>query len=345
VERAKKRADEDLSHFLEIARLQAEKSAQFAVQRAAFSLEYAREELRQLEKMYKSKDLTEDTEKIILKRQQNNVEAAEHFLKSDEVNRDLTLKVTLPRKDKDLREQAVQKELALEKARATLGPSLAQKRQALAKMHNDRDKLLDRLQKLERDRANMVLTAPMDGIVYYGRLYRGQWTGADIMAGRLVPRKIAPADDTLMTVVQARPLMLRVAIEEKDLSFVKPGLQGNAQIASQPGRKLKVRVAKVSSFPSSPGKFEALVNLDPDDSLMPGLACSVNFIPYAKKDALVVAASAVFELDAKYYVTVMAGDGKREIRAVTPGQTFNDCTEILAGLREGEEVLSKGGNP
>src|SRR5271157_3051054 len=57
-ERAKTQADEDLSRFLEIDRPNSEKMAQFSVKSAVEYLEYAKEELRQLEKMYRSKDLT-----------------------------------------------------------------------------------------------------------------------------------------------------------------------------------------------------------------------------------------------------------------------------------------------
>ncbi len=53
-ERAKTQADEDLARFREIDRPNAEKVAQFSVKSAGESLEYAKEELRQLEKMYRS---------------------------------------------------------------------------------------------------------------------------------------------------------------------------------------------------------------------------------------------------------------------------------------------------
>src|SRR5271157_3077992 len=54
-ERAKTQADEDLARFREIDRPNSEKMAQFSVKSAVEYLEYAKEELRQLEKMYRSK--------------------------------------------------------------------------------------------------------------------------------------------------------------------------------------------------------------------------------------------------------------------------------------------------
>ena len=62
-------------------------------------LDYTKEELRQLEKMYRSKDLTEETEEIILRRQRFQVESREQYLKEAELQRDQKLKVDLPRQE------------------------------------------------------------------------------------------------------------------------------------------------------------------------------------------------------------------------------------------------------
>ena len=82
------------------------------------------------------------------------------------------------------------------------------------------------------------------------------------------------------------------------------------------------------------------MKLDPGqaDDLMPGMACTVKFVPYAKKDAVVVPAAAVFEEDDKNFVEVMK-DGKREHRSVTVGRTNDGHTEILQGLHAGDEIL------
>src|SRR5689334_12607395 len=91
-ERAKDRTDEDLRKFLATDKPLAVESAQFQVRNAANFLEYAEEELKQLQKMYR-KDLTEETEEIILKRQRNQVEQAKFNLRMTENRRDQTLKV------------------------------------------------------------------------------------------------------------------------------------------------------------------------------------------------------------------------------------------------------------
>ncbi len=87
-ERSKTQADEDLKRFLQTDRPQAERNAQFTVKRSKEFLEYSREELHQLEKMYRSKDLTEETEEIILRRQRFQVESSEFNLQQAELQRE-----------------------------------------------------------------------------------------------------------------------------------------------------------------------------------------------------------------------------------------------------------------
>src|SRR5262245_24512949 len=64
-ERAKKIADEDLKRFIEVDRDFTVQAVNQMVKQYSQYLDYAKEELKQLEKMYKSKDLTEETEEII----------------------------------------------------------------------------------------------------------------------------------------------------------------------------------------------------------------------------------------------------------------------------------------
>jgi HlyD family secretion protein len=340
--RAHKRAQENLKYFLDVDRPQTVKDMDFLLKSAAFSLEYAKEELHQLEKMYKANDLTEETEEIILRRQRHAVERATVYLKDAEIDRDYVLKISLPRKEKDLRLGLVQSGLKLEKAKNTLAPEEAEKREALAKLRHDRDKNLTRLQLLRKDREGLTILAPMDGIVYHGKFQRGQWSLTDSQEGKLFPEGTVSPDEVFLTVVKPRPLRVRLTVEEKEVHLLKVGLAGKAKVPFDPDRKLIARVVAVEPVPVAPGKYEARVALDlagKGPELVPGMGCSITFVPYAKKDALVVPAKAVTEEDDKHFVTVVHKDGKKERREVTPGRTQGGQTEILSGLREGEEVL------
>jgi multidrug resistance efflux pump len=340
---ADKRAREDLKYFLEVGRPQAQKEADFYLKMSTFFLEYAQEELAQLEKMYKANDLTEETEKIILRRYRHRVDMAKFFVRSAQIDRDYTLKVTLPRRELTLKESLLKQAIHLEKTRNTLAPTVAQKHETLARMRHDRDKFQDRIDKMKKDRAAMVIHSPIDGIVYHGKLHRGHWTLSSTLENRLAPHGSVMPEEVFMTVVKPRPVHVRVNIEEKDAHLVRTGLQGRVKLVFNPDMKVTATVQRISPLPTAPGQYEALIAVaeEGDAGLMPGMACSVKFVPYAKKDALSVPAAAVFEEDDKHFVFVAHKDGKHEKRDVRPGRTAKQRTEIVAGLREGEEILQE----
>ncbi|MBI1830666.1 MAG: HlyD family efflux transporter periplasmic adaptor subunit [Planctomycetes bacterium] len=338
-ETAKKRADEDLKYFLDTDRVWMEKSADKYVKSAKFYVEYAEEELRQLEKMYKANDLTEDTERIILRRQKNWVEMATFYYQLAIVERDQTVKHALPNKATALREIQAKQELQLEKLRKTQGPALDQKRTHLAKQRHDFARNVDRLAKLNKDRDALTVRAPMDGIVYYGKFHLGQWTLSDSLRNRLVVHGVVNHEETIMTVVKARPTSMRVSVDEKDAHWFKPGLQGTARMAFQPDRKLSAKVASAAPVPSAPGQFAVEITLDLGDAdFVPGMAAAVKFVPYSKKAAIAIPASCVHEEDDKSFVYVLVV-GKEVRREVTIGPSDGDRIEIVSGLGEHDEVL------
>jgi multidrug efflux pump subunit AcrA (membrane-fusion protein) len=339
---AKKQADEELKYFLDIGKAQTEKDANLMVKYMKFYVEYAEEELVQLKKMYKANDLTEETERMILRRAQHYVEQMQAYYQSTVLRRDYVLKFALPNREKALKEDQAKSTLLLEKARKTSTPWLVQKQAALARMRHEYAADVDRLAKLRKDLAAMTLTAPMDGVVYHGRFHQGSWTVAESADGKLMPGATAQPDKVLLTVVKPRATEVHLSIDEKEVHLLKADLKGTAKLPARPDRKLAVRVASVSAAPTAPGKFAGVVQLDAgaaDADLVPGLACNVKFVPYAKKDAIVVPIKCIEEEDGKDVVHVLLPNGKHETRTVTVGKSDGTHTEILAGLRENEEVL------
>jgi multidrug efflux pump subunit AcrA (membrane-fusion protein) len=71
------------------------------------------------------------------------------------------------------------------------------------------------------------------------------------------------------------------------------------------------------------------------------MACSVKFVPF-RKEALAVPAGAVFsdDEDEGHYVYPHSGKGKPTKRAVKVGKTVGGKTEIVEGLKEGDEILT-----
>lgn len=249
--RAKSQADEDLKRFLDIDKPEAVRNVHFTVKQSVEYLEYAKEELRQLEKMYRSKDLTEETEEIILRRQRFQVDSREHFLKEAELSRDQKLKIDLPRQEERVRENASKQAIDLEKARSLAPLTLSQKRLAAAKLKHDHSRSVAKLADLREDRESMVVRAPSDGLVYFGRCDRGQWPAATAMAQKLQKGGVIAPDEVFVTIVEVRPIDIRTTVEEKDLlALTAPGMV-NALVTPtvDPEHRLRARLSSVLPVP------------------------------------------------------------------------------------------------
>ena len=259
-ERAKKLADEDLKRYLTLDKDFFIKMTEQEIKSATNYLNYAKEELDQLEKMYKASDLTESTEQIILKRQRDAVERAAFYLKMAEYDRDQTFKVSLPRREQALKESNVRQTLLLEKTKTNLPLLLNQKRLTLDKMKFERERTSEKLEKFKKDREAMIVKAPADGILYYGKCVRGHWSSSS-MESRLQRGGNLMPDEVFLTVVEPRPLFVRATIEEKDFSAVHAGLKGKVVPTPLPDVKLTGRVDSVTPIPVAAGSFEARLKL------------------------------------------------------------------------------------
>jgi len=345
-QRAKQIADEDLALFLKVDRQLLEKGADNSLKSSEFWLDQQKEELRQLEKMYRADDLTEETEEIVLKRARHGVEMAEFSVENARAHRDESLKMEIPRKQETLQQAAQRQDIAWTKAKATLPVALEQARRDPEKLKLDRARDQKKLKDLLADRELMTIKAPTDGVVYYGRFVRGKWSGMEPLADSLRRGGSVPKNAVVMTVVQPRPLGIRSSVTEADLEKVRPGMKATVRPAAFPDMRLAATVARVDAVPAGADSFEARLELKLDEkaaALVAGMTCTVKLVPYLDKAALVAPAKAVFpdELDEeKSYVFLTTDGGKTsQKRYVTVGKRSDERVEIVRGLAEGEAIL------
>ncbi|MFZ5830175.1 MAG: efflux RND transporter periplasmic adaptor subunit [Planctomycetota bacterium] len=348
-ERARRTAEEDKERFFSVGKPRSLEMAEFNLKQSRERLEYAEEELAQLEKMYKADDLTEETEEIVLRRARNSVESARMMVKNAEFDFEETTKLQVPRQEERIVEtterartgadkSAVLVPLALDRARFDL------ERQKLARQRGE-----ERLSRLLEDRAALVVKAPFDGIAYHGAMDRGRWSGSSLSdelrrGGNIPPGKV------IMTVVEPRPMTVRCSLPEKQLNEVKAGMKATVEPAATPLLRLDAIVDRVSDVPVTPGNFDVRLTAslgERAECLMPGMTCKVKIVSYEKKDALVLPLSAVVvdEKDAdKGYVYVPGDDGKPQKRGIKIGRRTEKLVEVLAGIAEGGEVNKEAPN-
>ena len=342
--RDQQRTAEDLQRFTKIGRPLTEKDAAATLKYRRDILEYTREELRQLEKMYKADDLTEETEEIVLTRQRSAVERAELAVEKAEVEHERAMKIALPRQAADFALAKEAKDEALKGAETLLPLALQKKRLEAAKARRDGAVSVEHLAKLKKDRAEMVVKAPIAGVVYYGRAVRGKWTPADTLAAKLSPGSTLSAETVLMTVVDPKALRIRAAAAEKDLHVLAKALPGHAVPTGYPNRKLPLQVASISTVPISPGQFDMQLDVTgKTEPIMPGMTCEVTLVAYENADAISVPAAAVHTDpgDPDQRLVYLKTPGKPQKRIVKVGRSHAGKTEILEGLQEGEVILLK----
>ncbi len=338
-ERAFKHAKEDFDKWMSVDKKLSMESTEMSLKNAQSNLDNQKEELKQLEKMYRSKDLTEETEEIILKRQRFAVEQAEHFFKLSKNRHDQTLNVDLPRREREMRDGLERAEINYNKTKNTLPMSLEQKKLSLEKAKYDRARSKERFDNLKKDRQLFTVKAPADGIVYWGRCVQGSWSGSPT---KLQKGGSVLGDEVFMTIIKTKDLFVRGSVDEKDCRVVAAGQGCKLATPAYPDAKLTGQIEKVASVPVG-GSYEVRVKVKPVDvAVIPGMSAMVKVVTYENKDALTLPGGVIFsdDDDEKTYVWKTGGEGGKPTKvSVKVGKRTGGKAEIMSGLSEGDEVL------
>jgi len=343
-ERSRRNARQDLDYFLKTDRERRLLSADFSIKMSLASLENAKEELKQLEQMYKEDELTEESEEIILKRARRSVESSQFSLESTRLRSARTKDTALPRELEQLQDQAERQELSWNKMLVTLKASREKQDIELAKLQHTREKELQDLEQLSQDRQRMILKAPMAGTVYHGKCRRGKWSGGTGASRQLSEGGSVTGSQTLITVVDTRALIVRVDLTEKHLQLARQGLQGVLRPTGFPSLSVPVEIASVSLIPLAADKYDCQLKITqlPDAPLRPGMTGKVTFQAYRNDQAVSVPAESVFNEEGKSFVYVVAKQGPPVRREVAAGRQHDGKREILNGLKAGDVIsLSK----
>lgn len=343
-ERAAKINQEDRKHYFDVQRPFDLKVAEFNLTRARNFLEYSEEELRQLQKMYEADEITEETEAIVLKRARDQLESAKLSVESSQLSRDYTVQFGIPRADERLRDSTERRQLEVERAKLAVPQALQRQQIELEKLRVQSRRNAERLKRLEADREQLTVRAPLDGLVYYGKETRGKFAEAQPLIESLRPRGTAQVNQVLMTVVQSGAMTIRATVPEAQLHRLRLGLSGVAIPNGFPDLKLPAVLSQWSEVPVGPASFDATFKVSLDKSvtgILPGMACKVKLTAYAKKDALAVPAQVVKtdEFEDQQYVYLLDRAGKAVKRNVKVGEKTEKLLEITAGLAEGDKVL------
>lgn len=171
--------------------------------------------------------------------------------------------------------------------------------------------------------------------------------------GRVVERKIAPgalfdALQPLLTVADLSTVWVFLDLREKDLALVSEGLPLTILTDAYPSDPFTGRVDVVGSVVDAGTrtvKIRAVVR-NPDLKLKQGMFVKAQLdVPRPASEAgaaLSVPQAAIQTMDNRPVVFVMTSPGRFVRRQVETGHTLDGFTEILAGLRDGDVIVTEG---
>lgn len=348
--RARRVASEELAYFTATGRKTQEEQAANSLDVSKRRLEAAQEELKQLRMMYDADDLTEQTEEIILRRQEFAVKSSELDLKHTELSSKRTLEVLLPRKAEALEAEAKSTAIELEKSEKNLPRSLETARLELESARIAAARAKQDLAELEKDAALFELKAPADGVFYYGSLDDGRWTLGEL-AKVLVKGGKVPFIRPFASVVPAEPDLRLVAhVDEATARTLRKPLKGSLTAAGREDIALTATLENVARIPAGDGKYriDLLPEWPEDENLewpadldvAAGMNFDCRFIVHQADDAIILPAKALEATEGgAWTVQVKMADGKSESRTVTRGRASGDKVEITSGLENGQVIV------
>lgn len=175
----------------------------------------------------------------------------------------------------------------------------------------------------------IVLRAPVTGVVSALEVRQGQQVSAGM---------------TLLRIDDLTRLWLDAAIPQAEVAGVGAGTRVQVEASAFPGRVFNGRVEALLPEVDPRTRTEtARIALDnPDGTLAPGMYATVRLLVTASTPYPLVPDEALISTGVQNRVILDLGDGRMAPRAVRIGRSAGGYTEVLAGLKGGERVVTSG---
>lgn len=195
---------------------------------------------------------------------------------------------------------------------------------------------VDGLAKMPRDQYAIDLLAPADGTILVRNAYQGQYV---------------KNGERLFELGNLARLWFKAELYERDLPFVRIGEKAVVSTPAAPGRTFdgtvtfldpnfdpqtrstKIRIEVDNPLSEIPGAYERV---------LPHRAYAEAMVQTATAAVLTIPRSALIRDGRREVVYVETAPGTYEMRSVQSGRSGEDRIEILAGLQEGDTVVSRG---
>jgi Cu(I)/Ag(I) efflux system membrane fusion protein len=202
----------------------------------------------------------------------------------------------------------------------------ARQRMRLVGMSKEQMQLVESAGKVQ---ARLIVAAPVTGVV----TELGAREGMTVVSG-------AP----LFRINGLDTVWVNAEVPENAAAQVRLGNVVEVHAPALSGIVLKGKVSAVlPDVNPATRTLRARIELDnPKQQLVPGMFTTVNFLPDARKDVLLVPSEAVIQTGKRSVVIVAQADGKFAPVDIETGSESNGQTEIRKGLNLGQKVVVSG---
>jgi RND family efflux transporter MFP subunit len=186
-----------------------------------------------------------------------------------------------------------------------------------------------RLDELKINLANTVMTSPVNGFVGSRTLDPGAWV---------------TTNSAFISLVDITTVRLIANVIEKDLRRITQGLTADVEVDAYPGEKFTGKVAHMAPV-LDPSTRTAQIEIEIPNSnfrLKPGMYAKVNFTVDKRANTLVVPATAVVDVGGRRGVFLPAPGDVAKFQPITAGVVGAELVEVVAGLSEGDRIVTTG---
>ena len=154
---------------------------------------------------------------------------------------------------------------------------------------------------------------------------------------------LASPSTPIVSLVHTLTLKIVANVLEKDIPLLKPAMKAKIQTEAYPGKVFEGKVARINTgLDLTTRTLQAEIEIPNSSRLLkPGMFARIEVVLLEKPEVLAIPSNAVMENQGERFVYVVEGN-KAVRRAIVTGIEQDRFVEIKEGLREGDQVVTRG---
>jgi RND family efflux transporter MFP subunit len=157
---------------------------------------------------------------------------------------------------------------------------------------------------------------------------------------------IVPFSPAIILGTGTNAYILNVGLADKEIVKLRIGDKANVQLDAYPNEKFWAKVSQIAqTINPATGTFEVELEMQPTSKkLISGFVAKVNIVPSTSNTSLVLPITAVVEADAEnaFVYVYDSATSKVSKKPVKIGKIYEDTVELIAGLSQGEQIVTRG---